>query len=116
MKRPNSDSGAVGIPRPLFLDIEGLRMVAGYAHWIPGIRGLYKDHFAKNLPGWEWNQIIPVLIKAKILVRDSKDPAYRSLSQGLYISSDIEGVTLWIKHGETEVAITRKTNQEGIEE
>jgi hypothetical protein len=91
-------------------------MVAGYAHWIPGIRGLYKDHFAKNLPGWEWNQIIPVLIKAKILVRDSKDPAYRSLSQGLYISSDIEGVILWIKHGETEVAITRKTNQEGTED
>ena len=91
-------------------------MVAGYAHWIPGIRGLYKDYFAKNLPGWEWNQIIPVLIKAKILVRDSKDPAHRSLSQGLYISSDIEGVALWIKDGETEVSIMRKTNQEGIEE
>ena len=116
MKRPNSDSGAVGIPRPLFLDIEGLRMVAGYAHWIPGIRGLYKDYFAKNLPGWQWNQIIPVLNKAKILVRDSKDPAYQSLSQGLYISSDIEGVTLWIKDGETEFAIIRKSNQEGIEE
>jgi hypothetical protein len=106
----------VGIPRPLFLDIERLRMIAGYAHWIPGIRGLYKDYFAKNLPGWEWNQIIPVLIKAKILVKDSKDPAYQSLSQGLYISSDIEGVTLWIKNGETEFAIVRKTNQEGIEE
>lgn len=102
--------------KTLTLDIEGLRVIGGYAHWIPGIRGLYKDYFAKNLPGWEWNQIIPVLIKAKILVRDSKDPAYRSLSQGLYISSDIEGVTLWIKHGETEVAITRKTNQEGIED
>ena len=91
-------------------------MVAGYAHWIPGIRGLYKDYFAKNLPGWQWNQIIPVLIKAKILVRDSKDPPYQSLSQGLYISSDIEGVTLWIKDGETEFAIIRKSNQEGIEE
>ena len=115
MKRPNTESGAVGIPRPLFLDIEGLRMVAGYAHWIPGIRGLYKDYFAKNLPGWEWHQIIPVLIKAKILVRDSKDPAYQSLSQGLYISRDIKGVTLWIKDRETEVTVTRKTNQEGIE-
>jgi hypothetical protein len=100
----------------LTLDIEGLQMVAGYAHWIPGIRGLYKDYFAKNLPGWEWNQIIPVLIKAKILVKDSKDPAYQSLSHGLYISSEIEGVTLWIKDGETEFALIRKTNQERIEE
>lgn len=116
MKRPSSDSGAVGIPRPLFLDIEGLRMIACYAHWIPVIRGLYKDYFAKNLPGWEWNQIIPVLIKEKILVWDAKNPAYQSLSQGLYISSEIECVSLWIKDGATEVAIILKTNQEGIEE
>ena len=100
----------------LTLDIEGLRMIAGYAHWIPGIRGLYKDYFARNLPGWEWNQIIPVLVEAKILVWNSKDPAYQSLSQGLYISSDIEGVTLWIKDGETEFALIRKTNKERIEE
>jgi hypothetical protein len=80
------------------------------------IRGLYKEFFSLNYPGWEWNQIIPVLIKAKVLVRDSKDPAYRSLSQGLYISSDIEGVALWIKYGETEFAIIMKTNQEGIED
>jgi hypothetical protein len=100
----------------LILDIEGLRGICNYAHWIPMTQGLYKDYFARNLPGWEWNQIIPVLIEANILVWNSKDPAYQSLSQGLYISSDIEGVTLWIKHGETEVAITRKTNQEGIED
>ena len=102
--------------KTLTLDIEGLRVIAGYAHWIPGIRGLYKDHFAKNLPGWEWNQIIPVLIESKILVRDSKDPAFQSLSQGLYISNEIEGVTLWIQDGETEFALIMKTNQEGIED
>jgi hypothetical protein len=82
----------------LTLDIEELRMIAGYAHWIPGIRGLYKDYFAKNLPGWEWNQIIPVLIQAKILVRNSKDPAYQSLSQGLSVSREITSVTL-VKSG-----------------
>ena len=102
------------ISMTLTLDIEELRMITGYAHWIPGIRGLYKDYFAKNLPGWEWNQIIPVLIEGKILVWNSKDPAYQSLSQGLYISSDIESLTLWTKNGETEVAIVRKTDQQGI--
>ena len=99
----------------LTLDIEDLRGICNFAHWIPQIRGFYKDYFARNLPGWEWNQIIPVLIEAKIIVWDSKDPGYRSLSQGLYIASDIEGVTLWIKDGETEFAIIRKTDQEGIE-
>jgi hypothetical protein len=95
----------------LTLDIEGLRMVAGYAHWIPQLRGLYLDYFEKTFPGWTWNQIIPVLIKAKILVRDTKDPAYGELSQGLYIASDIESVSLWINDGKTEVAVNRKTDQ-----
>ena len=90
--------------KTLTLDIEGLRMIAGYAHWIPGIRGLYKDYFARNLPGWEWNQIIPVLIEKKILVMHSKKAGHRHLSQGLYISSDIQYVRLWINDGETEVA------------
>lgn len=100
MKRSNSDSGAVGIPRPLFLDVEGLRMVAGYAHWIPGIRGLYKDYFAKNLPGWEWNHIIPVLIKKGILKVHSKEIDQRYLAYGLSISKDVESVFLRrTKHG-----------------
>jgi hypothetical protein len=38
------------------------------------------------------------------------------LSQGLYISNEIEGVTLWIQDGETEFALIMKTNQEGIED
>jgi hypothetical protein len=106
----------VGIPRPLFLDVEALRNIAGYAHWIPMIRGLYKEFFSLNYPGWEWNHIIPVLIKKGILKVHSKEIDQRYLAYGLSISIDIEGVTLWIKHGETEVAITRKTNQEGIED
>jgi hypothetical protein len=52
----------------LTLDVEALRRVAGYANWIPLIRGLHKDYFAKNFPGWDWNQIIPVLIMKKIIV------------------------------------------------
>jgi len=89
----------------LTLDIEVLRMIAGYAHWIPGIRGLYKDYFAKNLPGWEWNQVIPVMIKAKILVRDSNDPTYQSLSQGLSISREITSVTLVKSGGRIKVSV-----------
>jgi hypothetical protein len=91
----------------LILDIEGLRGICNYAHWIPMTQGLYKDYFARNLPGWQWNQIIPVLIRKEIVVY-GENLGYRHLSQGLYISSDIEGVTLWIKDGVTEVAIIEK--------
>ena len=95
----------------LTLDIKGLSMIAGYAHWIPGTRGLYKDYFARNLPGWQWNQIIPFLIKKKIVVY-GEILGYRHLSHGLYI----EGVSLWINDGETEVAVLKKTSQESFEE
>jgi hypothetical protein len=99
----------------LTLDIEGLRMVAGYAHWIPGIRGLYKDYFARNLPGWQWNQIIPFLIKKRVVVC-KEIPGYLRLSQGLYIASDIESFSLWMKNCEIQIAVTRKDNQQSFEE
>jgi hypothetical protein len=101
--------------KTLILDIEALSMIAGYAHWIPVTRGLYKDYFARNLPGWQWNQIIPFLIKKKIVVY-GEILGYRHLSHGLYIANDSESVSLWIKDGETEVAVLKKTSQESFEE
>ncbi len=100
----------------LTLDIEELRVVAGYAHWIPQLRRLYLDYFEKALPGWTWNQIIPILIKMNILVPDSKDSSYRHLSQGLYISNDIERVKLWIEEEKVRFEVTRNSNQERIED
>jgi hypothetical protein len=91
-------------------------VVTGYAHWIPQLRGIYLDYFEKTFPGWTWNQIIPVLIKMKIVFPNSKDTSYRHLSQGLYIAGDTKNVRLWISNGETRVAVTRKNNQESIEE
>ena len=99
----------------LILELEVLQLVAGYAHWIPIIRGLYKDYFAKNFPGWEWNQIIPVLIEKKIVVR-TKVMGYRHLSQGLYIANDIHCVRLWKNNGETEVSTTRCSHEEVMKE
>ena len=105
MKRPSSKSETAGVPHPLFLDIPTLQTLTGYAHWIPGIRGLYKDYFAKNFPGWEWNQIIPVLIQRKVLVLHPTDPGYRQLSHGLFISQEIKAINLWIQKGKTEISM-----------
>ena len=104
------------VPHPLFLDIPKLWTLTGYAHWIPGIRGLYKDYFAKNFPGWEWNQIVPVLIQRKVLVMHPTDPGYRQLSQGLYISSEIQGIMISIENSKTliriqKVSVDKRVNQ-----
>jgi hypothetical protein len=93
----------VGIPRPLFLDVEALRNIAGYAHWIPMIRVLHREYFERNLPGWHWNQIVPVLIRRKVLVINPTDPGYRQLSQGLYISSQITAVLISLEDGITKI-------------
>ena len=107
MKRLSSESETAGIPHPLFLDIEALRLVAGYAHWIPLIRGLHKDYFARNLPGWEWNQIIPVLIKKGIIKVGSKEADQQDLSQGLYVSKDVRGVLIKPSKHLTKVTVQK---------
>lgn len=106
--------GAVqSMNQPLTLDVEALRKIAGYAHWIPITRGIYKDFLQRNYSGWEWNQIIPALIKKGIVKVHTKDPEFQLLSQGLYISREIEAVTLWIRNGKTQIAV-RRVNQEEI--
>jgi hypothetical protein len=107
LTRLSPESEAAGIPHPLFLDIEALRKVAGYAHWIPLIRGLHKDYFARNLPGWEWNQIIPVLIKKGIIKVGSKEADQQVLSQGLSFSKYVGGVLLKPSKHQTKVAIQK---------
>jgi len=82
------------VNQSLTLDVEALGKIAGYAHWIPITRGLYKDFFNRNYPGWEWNHIIPVLINKGIVKVHSKEMDQRNLSQGLSISNEIESVTI----------------------
>ena len=107
MKRLSSESETAGIPHPLLLDIAALGLVAGYTHWIPLIRGLHKDYFARNLPGWEWNQIIPVLIKKGIIKVGSKEANQQVLAQGLSISKDVGGVLLKPSKHQIKVAIQK---------
>lgn len=105
MKRHNSVSGTAGNPIPLFLDIDSLRILTGYAHWIPVTRGLYKDYFKRNFPGWNWNQIIPELHKAKVLTRTPENSNYTELRMGLFISREIKKVSMSVEDGEVKIRI-----------
>jgi hypothetical protein len=91
--------------KSLDLSVEVLLRLSSYAHWIPMTRALYRPYFERNFPGWEWNQIIPTLIKEKILVINSKDPRRRGLSHRLYISREIAGVRICIKDEKTEIEV-----------
>ena len=112
MKRRSPKSGTAGIPLPQFLDIEDLRKLSGYAHWIPITRGLYKDLFDKRYPFWKWNQIIPELIKSKILVLHSSETKHLALSQNLYIARDIQGVSIQITDGKVDISIKKTDTKE----
>ena len=93
----------------LRLDIESLTTIAGYAHWIPITQGLHLEYFRSNYPGWEWNQIIPVLIKKDVVKIHSRDPNQRKLAQGLSIAHDVESVLIKrSKHG-TRVTVNLVT-------
>lgn len=77
----------------IVMDIEMLRRVTNYAHWIPGLRGLYREFFAEHFPGWDWNDFVPRLIDKKILRFNEKDnPEFTMLSQGLFISADVQAI------------------------
>ena len=94
--------------KSLELSVDDLLRIASYAHWIPMTRGLYKPYLERNFPGWEWNQIIPLLIKKKILVINSKDPRHRALSHGLYIACEITSLRICTKGGNIKIEVCIK--------
>ena len=91
----------------LTLNIEELRGICNYAHWIPILRGLHREFFETNYPGWEWNDILPVLFNRRIIVSNSEDPNLMKLCQGLSISREITSVTLVKSGGRIKVSVER---------
>ena len=91
----------------LTLNIEELRGICNYAHWIPILRGLHREFFETNYPGWEWNDILPVLFNRRIIVSNSEDPNLKKLCQGLSISREITSVTLVKSGGRIKVSVER---------
>jgi hypothetical protein len=91
--------------KTLTLDIEDLRGICNYVHWIPMIRGLHREFFQAKYPGWDWNDVIPVLFNRRIVVPNSEDPNLMKLCQGLSISREITSVTLVKGGGRVKVSV-----------
>ena len=77
----------------IIMDIAMLRRVTNYAHWIPGIRGLYREFFAEHFPGWDWNDFVPRLIdKGILLLNPAENENLTALCFGLFISAEVQAI------------------------
>ena len=78
----------------LVLDRAAVRKITQYAHWMPALRGISEEFIARNYPGWEWNEILPFLIKERMVSREPGQSHSVRLSQGLSISREIKSVII----------------------
>ena len=103
-----AEAGAA-VRSKIIMDTEMLRSVTNYAHWIPGLRSLYREYFADHFPGWDWNDFVPRLIDKKILRFNEKDnPEFTMLLQGLFISADVQAIEFIPQKNGVRVKVQKK--------
>jgi hypothetical protein len=99
------------------MDIETLKTVTGYCHWIPITQGLYKEYFSENFPGWSWNHFVPKMLDLKILqFRGEGDENLTMLLQGLFISSDVHAIEFLPERNGVRIRVVTKGESEAGDE
>ena len=76
------------------LDIDALHAVTHYAHWIPALKGISEEYIARNYPGWQWNEIVPFLLREGVLTKQLDQSQLIQLRNGISISQRIERVVI----------------------
>ena len=71
------------------MNVDQLRDVCAYAHWIPILNGLHLEFFGQNYPGWEWNDFVPRLLRKGILRVGAEDLGYTKLKLGLFVAQNV---------------------------
>ena len=77
---------------PVTMNVDQLRDVCAYAHWIPILNGLHLEFFEQNYPGWECNDFVPRLLRKGILRVGSEDLGYSKLKLGLYLAPNVSAI------------------------
>ncbi len=77
---------------PVTMNVDQLRDVSGYAHWIPILNGLHLAFFEQNYPSWQWNDFVPRLLRKGILRVGAEDLGYTKLKLGLYVAPDVSAI------------------------
>jgi hypothetical protein len=76
------------------LDIDALHSITHYAHWIPALKGISEEYIARHYPGWQWNEIVPFLLREGVLTKQSDKSQLIQLRNGISISQRIERVVI----------------------
>ena len=79
----------------LTLDVEAIRELTNYAHWIPMVHGYTRDFMERKYPGWQWNDLVPKML-SKGIIRTEPKAGDVKLWQGL-----------WLKTGTDQVVVTK---------
>ena len=74
---------------PVTMNVDQLRDVCGYAHWIPILNGLHLEFFTQNYPGWEWNDFVPKLLRKGILRVGAEEFGDIKLKMGLFVAPNV---------------------------
>ena len=77
----------------LRLEVEAIRELANYAHWIPMVHGYTRDFMDSRYPGWEWNDLIPKMLKRGIISTEQSDGDIK-LWQGLWLKAGVSAVVV----------------------
>jgi hypothetical protein len=80
---------------PIFLSVEDIHDISRYNHYIPFIRQYHHAFIKERFPGWSWDNFLPRLQGAKIVITHEDCSDCRRLAMGLCIDANIEGV--WVK-------------------
>ncbi len=92
------------------MDFEMLSRLTNYCHFIPQLNGQARAFIAKHFPGWDWNDFVPRLIDKGILKFNEPDnPEFTKLSQGLFISADVQAIEFIPQKNGVRVKVQLKT-------
>jgi len=96
--------------KSIHLSAKQIKELIHYGHLIPMSRGITQKYVEENFPGWEWNDIVPVLIKKNILKyvksRSRLDMGFgRSveLEDRLSLDKKIKGVTIYFESKHVDI-------------
>ena len=81
--------------KELILDVNAIRELSNFAHWIPMMHGYTDEYMKENYPSWSWNDLIPKLMRLN-LISTTEHPGDTKLWQGL-----------WLKAGINEIAVSK---------
>ena len=77
----------------LRLEVEAIRELANYAHWIPMVHGYTRDFMDSHYPDWEWNDLIPKMLNRGIISTEKSDGDTK-LWQGLWLKAGVSAVVV----------------------